>query len=133
MAIDYSNEPLSFTPSIPVKLSKSPWRDLNTPKAYITIGEKRSGKGVTLDKNLFHCWMAWMTCLYINSAGGFENLYPIVNKNCKTKWDTVTKILTVFREMQVTRINKQKLMESSFLSKETFEKFAGLMASQVRS
>lgn len=85
--IDYSNEPLLFTPEKPQKLTEQPWFKVNTPTTYWIVGQKRSGKGVAIDKFITGWLKAGITVLYLHSASGYENLYLAVNKNCKQRWE----------------------------------------------
>ena len=120
-------EPLLTTPAKPIKMSSLPFRDFNTPRARLAIGVKRSGKGVTMDIDVYKYYNAYFTCVYLHSAGGFENLYTIVNKNCKTKFDTVKKILRIIVEKDGRVITKQTLLDNIVLEQRTLEMYLGLM------
>ena len=88
-------EPLQYTTKKPVRLRDLPFRNFRTPIASIRIGMKRSGKGVSMDKEVFKYWEKYFTCIWLHSAGGFENLYTIVNKNCRSKFNTLKEIIDV--------------------------------------
>lgn len=87
MALDYSTEPLYSTPSTPQKLVNQPWFDVNTPKTIAIVGQKRAGKGVAMDWMIERAFRSGMTIIHLFSAGGFENLYYAVNKNCRQRWE----------------------------------------------
>ena len=84
--IDYTTEPLLSTPKKPEKLAKQAWFAVNTPTTYWVVGQKRSGKGVAIDQFITRWLRAGLFLFYMHSAGGFENLYLCVNKNCKARW-----------------------------------------------
>lgn len=120
-------EPLLFTPAKPIKQSTLPFRDFNTPRARIAIGIKRSGKGVTMDIDVYKYWSAYFTCVLLHAAGGFENLYSIVNKNCQLKFETIKKILGVFVDKNESVITKQDVHENLVIDNKTLEMYLGLM------
>lgn len=127
MSLDFIHEPLIYTSAKPVKLANTPWRDLNTPKAYLRLGMKRSGKGVTMDKDIYIFWKYYITCFLLHSAGGGENLYSIVNKNCKEKYDTIKSIIKLFIDKNEGNLSKNYVLESLSFDKKQLDLFLGLM------
>src|SRR3990167_5321625 len=124
---DPDNEPLQFTSTKPKDHTNRPFIDLNTPYAQLTVGEKRSGKGVVNDKILKVLFNAFFTCVSLHSAGGYENLYPIINKNCRQKYDNVAKILKLFTDNQVEVLTRNVIKDLTFFEEKALEKILGLM------
>ena len=87
MALDFEDEKLYSTSATPQKLVHLPWFDINTPKTMCVVGQKRSGKGVAMDWMIEKMYRNGITIIHLFSAGGFENLYYAITKNCKKRWE----------------------------------------------
>lgn len=121
------NEPLQFTTTKAVHLRDTPFRNLNTPMASVRIGMKRSGKGVSMDKEVAIAYENYLTCIWLHSAGGFENLYTIVNKDCRTKYTNIKSILKLFPVNQTKSLSRQFINESIPLNSKVIEQYLGIM------
>ena len=83
---EYTNEPLVSSPQLPQKLSATPWFDVNIPFSMMILGMTRAGKGVMMDWAIQQMYDAGIQIIHLFSALGFENLFYIVNKNCRDRW-----------------------------------------------
>ncbi|MCV0393626.1 MAG: hypothetical protein K5790_10130, partial [Nitrosopumilus sp.] len=126
----FLREPLLTTPYDPPNFKKKPWRDLNTPTAFVFVGDKRSGKDVAMDNELEITLNEHFTNVYLFDGGGHEKLYTVINKNCKGKWDIIDSILQIFETEESVELSVDYLerkMES--ITPKQFEIIIGLMVS----
>ncbi len=79
---DYSDEPLDSRPRTPRKRVDEPWLSVNNYQKIGVFGQTRSGKSVVIDYIVNEFYKAGIFIAHIFSAGGFENLYYAINKDC---------------------------------------------------
>lgn len=126
----FFHEPLLTTPFDPPNFKKTPWRDLNTPRAFVFVGDKRSGKDVAMDNELMITTKEGFTNLYIFDGGGHEKLYTAINKNCRTKWKLVDSILEVFEKFESPELSIDFIRKQVTIPDKIFDTLLGLMISQ---
>ena len=80
-------EEIETSPEMPEKLSKRKWFDVNTVFTMLVTGQARSGKGVFIDWIVDTFYRAGFTVIWLFSALGYENLFCIINKDCKARWN----------------------------------------------
>ena len=80
------------------KFSDEPWLSFEEPTVVLCQGMRGSGKGVVVDSIVeklynqgFNIWHLW-------GARSLENLYYVVNKNCKEKYAKLKTIIDAFFE-----------------------------------
>lgn len=125
----FLHEPLLTTPYNPPDFTKTPWRDLNTPRAFVFVGDKRSGKDMAMDMELQITLMEKFTNLKIFDGGGHESLYVTINKNCREKWRLVDEILLQFEENEQPTLTESFIMKKTGISRKIFDTLIGLMVS----
>lgn len=79
---DYADEPLGYRPRTPRKRVNEPWLSVNDYQKIGVFGQTRSGKSVVIDYIVNEFYRAGIFIAHIFSAGGFENLYYAINKDC---------------------------------------------------
>jgi len=112
MPKDYSRELLLWSPKTPKRVTEQPWFNPNIPATIWLFGEKRSGKGVAVDKLVRFFRIAGFGLVYhLYSAPGFENLYYVINKNCRAKWSFTMYILKYLAQQPLSTITTQQIRE----------------------
>ena len=84
MSLTFDEVP--FSSKIPVKLSKRPPVNWTIPFSLLVNGQARSGKGVALDQLIGDSYFNGILTILLFSALGFENLFAVINKHCKSRW-----------------------------------------------
>ena len=80
-------EEIETSPEMPEKLSKRKWFDVNTVFTLLVTGQARSGKGVFIDWIVDTFYRAGFTVIWLFSALGYENLFCVINKDCRARWN----------------------------------------------
>ncbi len=117
-----------FVPQFTTKevgnFADKPWLDLDDPQVILVQGMRGAGKGVTIDNIVqrmydegFNIWHLW-------GARSLENLYYIVNKNCKEKYHNLKVIVDAFYEQNFLKLGQR--CECKGLRREEFDGYLDL-------
>ena len=87
-----------FKPRIPGKLNSKDWLDFEEPQIHLFQGMRGSGKGGMVDSTAEKLYRQGILILHLWGARSFENLYWVINKNCRSKYAKMKIIIDAFFE-----------------------------------
>lgn len=79
-------ELLKAVPKYPIKKTRQPWLDVNSPQLILVQGERGSGKSAVVGYVVEQWYENGITIFHLWAARDYENLYYPINKNCKERW-----------------------------------------------
>ena len=85
-----------FRPREPPKFTDTAWLDFDEPQVILFQGMRGSGKGVSVESTAEKLYRAGINIWHIWSARSFENLFWMINLNCKEKYDRMKSIAKSF-------------------------------------
>ena len=85
-----------FRPRTPPKFTDTKWLDFDEPQVILFQGMRGSGKGVSVESTAEKLYREGINIWHIWSARSFENLFWMINLDCKEKYDKITSITKSF-------------------------------------
>ena len=110
-----------LTPRVIGKYSDHPWLDFEEPQVNLLQGMRGSGKGVAVDNIVEKLYNEGFNIWHIWGARSYENLYYIVNKNCREKYYNLKIIVNALHEK--TFVSLKHRCEQKGLRNKEFEKY----------
>lgn len=106
------------------------WETKPTHEIICSNGLKthNSGKGFSIAKMVQWDIENGLTVIWLFSAGGYENLYPAINKDCKKRWAFVMKMLAILVKRENGIASKSEIMYETNFEKndEKYKKYLQL-------
>jgi len=87
-----------FKSRTPGKLNSKDWLDFDEPQIHLFQGMRGSGKGGMVDSTAEKLYRQGILILHLWGARSFENLYWVINKNCRSKYAKMKIIIDAFFE-----------------------------------
>jgi len=78
------------------KFSVEPWLNFEEPTVVLCQGMRGSGKGVVVDTIVERLYSQGFNIWHLWGARSLENLYYVVNKNCKERYAKLKIIVDAF-------------------------------------
>ena len=111
----------------PKRLSKDEWLDKKEPQIILFQGMRGSGKGVSVESKAEELYNEGFNIWHLWSARSFENLFWMINMNCKEKFSKMKTIAESFLNKDQYKISQRCMNTGKFESLDEFWQYFDLM------